>query len=100
MKKKIMIIFVVLTLITISFAFKVNSTSQNAKESPLYTTRIKSMLSEKIGKIIKNIGARFVGERIFVLPIRFLRDTKYDGTTWPSFTEGWCTYSPIFCKPK
>ena len=77
MKKKIMIggIIVIFMLVTISFASAINTNNINAerKESPLYKIRTELAIKEKIGKIFVLIKTRFLGERIFFIPIEWIK---------------------------
>ena len=73
--KKILIISIsaVLMLVTISFASAIDTnTDVEKKESPLYKIRTRQAIREKIGKIIENIKTKFLGERIFFLPLQWL----------------------------
>ncbi len=75
MKKKILLVSIlaVFMLLAISFASAVNTNSiknNEKKESPLF--RIRRAIGEKIGNIISNVKARFLGDRIFFRPIQFL----------------------------
>jgi len=72
MNKKILIgsILAVLMLIAISFATTVssNTASNERKESPLF--RIRTRLA--IGERLKDLSTRFLRQRVFFLPIRWL----------------------------
>ena len=77
MNKKILSlnILAVSMLVTISFASAINTNTTinvQKKESPLYGIRTKLAIGEKISDIIKNIRTKFLGERIFFLPIQRL----------------------------
>jgi len=77
MKKKILLVSIlaVFILLSISYASAVNTNSiknNEKKESPLFTIRIRRAIGEKIGNIISNVKARFLGDRIFFRPIQFL----------------------------
>ena len=74
MKKKIVLasIFCFVMLLAISFASAVNTsttTNLKKKESPLFKIRTKLAIGEKISKILGNIKANFIGERIFWMPL-------------------------------
>jgi hypothetical protein len=75
MDKKILIlgVLVVLMLVTISFASAVTTNTQNTrKESPLYNIRTKLAIGERIQNLKETIKAKFVGERLFFLPLQWL----------------------------
>ena len=74
MNKKLLIISIlaVFMLLAISFASAVNTnTAESAekKQSPLFRVRIRQAIKEKIG----NVMTRFIGERTFFLPFKWLR---------------------------
>jgi len=79
MNKKILLVSIlaVFMLLTISFASAVttNTTKTERKESPLYSIRTRQAIREKISNIIENIKAKFLGERIFFLPVHWLRNS-------------------------
>jgi hypothetical protein len=79
MNKKIVIgsIIAVSMLMIISFTSAVSTnknTNVERKESPLFGIRTKQAINEKINLIIENIKARFIGERIFCVPIKLFRN--------------------------
>ena len=91
LKKRVFIlsIFVIFLIVAISFASAINSNSEKnlrPKESPLYKIRIRKVIKEKMGEILR----RFVGERVFFLPFQWLRkiiNTEINppsSDTWPS----------------
>lgn len=73
MNKKILIVSIlaVLVLVSISFASAIttNTKTTNKKESPLFGIRIKQVVGERLQNLKENIKARFIGERIFFLPL-------------------------------
>ena len=118
MKKKILIVgvFAVFILVAISYASAVatNTTNIEKKESPLYGLRARRAISEKLDVVIENIKTRFLGERLFCVPIQFLKnrinylyeDECYSCTDCGSFTcrETACIMdrctSDFFCTSK
>jgi hypothetical protein len=77
MKKKIIIgsLLAVFMLVAISYATAVNNnTNAESKESPLFGIRTRRAVTEKISKLIDNVKTRFIGERVFFIPVKFLRD--------------------------
>jgi len=72
MDKKVVIgsIFVVLMLVTITYASAATNNTAEEKESPLYGIRARRAINEKVTSIIENIKTRFLSERIFFLPFR------------------------------
>ena len=82
-------------LVTISFASAINTnvTNTERKESPLYKFRTRQAISEKLDYIIENIKTRFIGGRLFFVPIKLLKvrivisDMYYSCT---DCTEGTC----------
>ena len=95
MNKKILIvsILVVFTLVAISFASAINTTTPvKKKESPLYGIRTRRAIGERLGKIIDYIKTRFLGDRIFFLPFQWLRDI-IDDYQQP-YTKGETCYGP------
>ncbi len=88
MNKKILVvsILVVFTLVAISFASAINTTTPvKKKESPLYGIRTRRAIGERLGEIIDYIKTRFLGDRLFFLPFQWLKyyiqgenlDTEY-----------------------
>jgi len=79
MKKKIATISIlaIFMIATISFASATNTsdTDVGRKESPLYGLRTKRAVSEKITDIIENIRTRFLGNRMFFLPVQRIQFT-------------------------
>jgi len=78
MNKKIKIIggLIAFLLITIVFASTVSSYSEKAvenKESPLYQIRTQQRIIQKIDYLIKNIKTKFLGERMFFLPAKWIK---------------------------
>lgn len=74
MNKRILIgcILVVFMLVAISMATAVsNEKNTEKKESPLFKTRTKQATGEKLSRFRENIKARFIGERIYLLPFLF-----------------------------
>ena len=89
-------------LLVITFASAINSniTAVEKKESPLYNIRTGLAIGEKISQILENIKTKFLGERIFFIPLKWIKNlnpninrnpTTYDKTT------GLCTCWHIFC---
>ena len=75
MKKKILFgsILVVFMLLTITYVSTINAgIISKSKESPLYRIRTKGAIGERLGRIIDFIKTRFLGERIFFLPIQWI----------------------------
>jgi hypothetical protein len=77
MNKKILFgsILAVLMLVAISYATALGTTNVEKKESPLYRIRTRQAINEKVSEIIKDIKAKFFGERIFFLnfqPVKWL----------------------------
>ena len=67
----------VFLLLAISFSAAVSSditTTFKKRESPLFFIRTKRAIKTKIGTLMENIKAQFIGERVFFLPFQFLRD--------------------------
>ena len=63
----------VFMFVAISFASAVNTTSAiEKKESPLYGIRLRHQIEVKIGEAIENIKAKYIGERVFFLPVQWL----------------------------
>jgi hypothetical protein len=119
MKKKVVAISIlaVFMIVAISYATAVNTTNVEKKESPLFGIRTRRAINEKITDIIENIRTKFLGGRMFFMPlIRFRTDTprvpmfkvntNFEECTWyPSMCNGpWgcvsyyypdeCTYHP------
>ncbi|HEY0087969.1 MAG TPA: hypothetical protein VGB37_03950 [Candidatus Lokiarchaeia archaeon] len=97
MNKKILLfgIFAVLMLVTITFASAINTsntTNIEKKESPLFKIRIRLAIGEKIGQIFENIKTKFLGDRIFIIPVERLkniiiyRNLLYSCTDCPDWT--------------
>ena len=61
----------VFMLVAISYASAVTSDTSNAerKESPLFGIRTNQAIREKISDIVMNIRTKFLGERIFFIPL-------------------------------
>ena len=104
MNKKLLAfsIIVVFMLLAISFASSVSSNTTKTiekKESPLFGIRTRQAIKEKIGDIIENIKAKYIGERVFFLPFQWLnnrekltmREQLQEKTSWD------CTYGPTNC---
>jgi len=73
MKKKIVMVSILAVFMLVSISFvssAVVNTDAEEKESPLYGIRSKQVISEKISSIINNIKSRFIGNRIFFLPLQ------------------------------
>jgi hypothetical protein len=92
MNKKVVIgsICTVFVLLTISLTTTVSSNAIDIdkKESPLWKIRNRRAINEKLGRVIDNIRASFIGDTriFFIQPIlRFLqRDVIILGTRVPS----------------
>jgi len=101
MNKKILLISIlaVFMLLMISYASAVNINANNAenKESPLFGVRTRRAISEKIGSIIKNIKARFLGERIFHLPFQWIKSKDNDSPVL-AFSESFSTVGCFTCS--
>ena len=77
MDKKILLVCIsaVLMLVTITYASAINTndsdttTNIEKKDSPLYNIRTRLAIGEKISEIFKSIKSKFIGERIFFLPL-------------------------------
>jgi hypothetical protein len=69
-------ILAVFMLVTLSFASAINTNTANTKkkESPLYRLRTTRAISEKLNTIIKNIKTRFIGKRLFCLPVKLFEN--------------------------
>jgi hypothetical protein len=98
MNKKILTtsILAVLMLVTITYASAINTStaSNEKKESPLFKIRTRLAIGEKIGKIMENIKTKFIGNRIFFVPL-LMKNIKNDhGVLWsiPAGTAGCCTF--------
>ena len=89
MKKKIATISIltIFMLVTISYATALNTTNTENKESPLYRIRTSRAITEKIGKVIENIKAKFLEKRVFYLPFQKLLTGEE-----PVTTQSGCTY--------
>jgi len=107
MNKKLLIISIlaVFMLMAISFASAVNtSTTVKRKESPLFGIRTRRAVTEKVGEVIDNIKAKYIGERVFFLPFQWFKinsdvlvrqqiqrktqsDTKLCGTACMSYCD-------------
>ena len=110
MNKKILIVSIlaVFTLVAISFATAINTTtSVKKKESPLYRIRTRRAIGERLGKIIDYIKTRFLGDRLFFLPFQWLRDKEgssvrqrimFKSLVMPSCYTDWCANYNT-CKP-
>ena len=105
MKKKMIVIglLVVFMMLTISFSTAVSTNGANTskKESPLYRLRTTRATREKINVIIDNIKTRFFGERMFFIPIPWLR-TEIDpypaeSTTPWKVCRRTLKYGPGYC---
>jgi hypothetical protein len=110
MNKKILFgsFLAIIMIVAISFASAVetNTTDVEKKESPLYGLRTRRATTEKISNIINNIKAKFLGERMFFLPVRWARPlgsnipilhetAKIETAECPSCI-GWCvTYGCV-----
>ena len=74
MNKKLLIVSIlcVFTLVAISYASAINTTTViEKKESPLFGIRTRRAVREKIGEIIENIKTKYIGERVFFLPFQW-----------------------------
>ena len=122
MNKKLLVvsILVVFTLVAISYASAFSSyTPIKKKESPLFGIRTRQAIKEKIGDVIENIKAKYIGERVFFLPFRFtlsnndllvrqiIQDkilTLIDSTvdcwtcTGPTYCDRTCTDNTWYCR--
>jgi hypothetical protein len=78
MNKKILFVSILslVMLLTISFAsaINMNNVDTDNKESPLFGIRTRRAITEKITNVIDNIRTKFLGERIFFLPLPSLRN--------------------------
>ena len=106
MKKKILIIGVlaVLMLVTTTFAsaVEINSYNLEKKDSPLYRVRSKRIIGEKINLLINHIKAKFIGERLFFMPLQYtprpdsnphlITEEKTKFTCFPLNTYDWCAF--------
>jgi hypothetical protein len=107
MKKKILIgsLLAVLMLVSISLvsSAEVNNDVER-KESPLYGIRLnRRVINEKISEIIENIRTKFLGGRIFFLPIRWLKNKPRENLYYVSGDDTDCiqcyTADPsVYCK--
>jgi hypothetical protein len=96
LNRKLLIIsvFVVFSLLAISFASAVNSnterTIQTRGESPLFRIRVRKALSERFGIILSS----FFGERVYFLPFQWFKNFK-DKTNFPPTAP-----KEVTCPPK
>ena len=77
MNKKILIVSIiaVFLLVAISLSTAVSSNTVNTikkKESPLFGIRTRRAVKERVGEVIENIKAKYIGERVFFLPFQFM----------------------------
>jgi hypothetical protein len=102
MSKKILIggLFAVFMLVTISLSSAVSiNTNIEKKESPLFGIRTQRAIAEKIDAIVDNVKTRFIGERIFCVPIILLKNRLYSGLKYYSCTDCYqATCEATFCK--
>jgi hypothetical protein len=104
MNKKILLFSIVsvFMLVAISYAAAINTTNTEKKDSPLYRIRTKRAITEKISEIIENIKTRFLGNRIFFLPLQrlknkprgFLCDEKTSDDTCDCYSSD----PSVYCK--
>jgi hypothetical protein len=66
-----LVIFLMMTTSIVSVAG--SEASNEKKESPLYRIRTKSAIRERVDTIVENIKTKFLGERIFLIPMIFER---------------------------
>jgi hypothetical protein len=106
MKRKIMIggILVALMIATISLSTAVSTeTTNQTKESPLYKIRTRRANIEKFKETINNIQPKFLGERLYYSPLKWLAnivgnnepDTFFDPYTCIVYYP---TCGPLLCK--
>ena len=78
MNKKIFVlsILAVFVLTTITLSSAINTTNNNKKESPLYSIRTRLAIREKIGQILDNIKTKFLGERLFFIPFKWITTNR------------------------
>ena len=81
MNKKLFVISIlsVFMLIAISLVTAVSSntnTTVKKKESPLFGIRTKLAIGDKLKDLREKIKARFIGERVFFLPLQFLKKVE------------------------
>ncbi len=71
MNKKILIfgVLAALMLVTITYASAVTQTQTTRKESPLFSIRTKIAIGERLQTIKETIKTKFLGERIFFIPL-------------------------------
>ena len=69
----ILIIIIVLMLVAISYATAVSSLNDEEKESPLYRIRSNKATAKDLGKIIQQIKTKFLGERLFLDVLKWVR---------------------------
>ena len=87
MKKKILLIstLAVFSMLIISFASAIstNTTNVERKESPLYRIRTINSVGVKLGDILHQIKTKFLGEKIFFLPTKWIasNSAQKDGPT-------------------
>ena len=62
-------LIVVMSFLTISYASALNSSNVEKKDSPLYKIRTRKAVGIKLSGVINNIRSKFLGERIFSLPL-------------------------------
>jgi hypothetical protein len=99
MKKKVMAISIlaVFMLVAISYATAINTINTEKKESPLYGLRTRRAITEKIGAILENIKAKFLGNRIFLLPFQWLKNKPGDTPPNPNFYSKWDSCTEDVC---
>ena len=104
-------------LVAISYATAINTTTNNEKkESPLYRIRTRRAITEKIGNIIEKVKTKFLGDRIFFVPLQLLKEHMHEyiplytggGDKECAYTTGeycttgvsctWDSDCTIFCK--
>ena len=76
MNKKLLVVSIlcVFAIIAISYASAINTTTViESKESPLFGIRTRRAIKERIGDVLENIKTKYIGERVFFLPFRWLR---------------------------
>jgi len=85
MKKKILIfcIISIFMLITISYATAVNNSVKQKKVSPLFRFRSSDAIKNKR----ETIKSRFIGNRIFYIPVKLKQITSYLGEVFYSCTD-------------
>ena len=100
LNKKILVVSIIAVFILVAISFTsvvgLNTVkTANKKESPLYRIRTRRAIGERIGKIIDIIKTRFLGNRIFFIPLQFFRNYYKDNDNF--YTKD--TYYCKMCQP-